>query len=159
MTDPAKMSEADAANRLMRLAREIARHDAAYHDRDDPEISDAEYDALVAENKAIEAAFPHLVRDDSPSKKVGHVPSSPLSKVSHAQAMLSLENGFSDDDVREFAARVRRFLSLDEDESVALTAEPKIDGLSASLRYENRTLVLGATRGDGAVGENITVNL
>ncbi|NNC47763.1 MAG: NAD-dependent DNA ligase LigA [Sphingomonas sp.] len=158
MTDPAKMSEADAANRLMRLAREIARHDAAYHDRDDPEISDAEYDALVAENKAIEAAFPHLVRDDSPSKKVGHVPSSPLSKVSHAQAMLSLENGFSDDDVREFAARVRRFLSLDEDESVALTAEPKIDGLSCSLRYESGTLVLAATRGDGTVGEDVTAN-
>ncbi|WP_265528708.1 NAD-dependent DNA ligase LigA [Sphingomicrobium marinum] len=158
MTDPAKMTEAEAANRLMRLAREIARHDAAYHDRDDPEISDADYDALVAENKAIEAAFPHLVRDDSPSKKVGHVPSSPLSKVTHAQAMLSLDNAFSDDDVREFVARVRRFLSLNEDEPVVLTAEPKIDGLSCSLRYEGGKLVLAATRGDGTVGEDVTAN-
>ncbi|MBB3764489.1 DNA ligase (NAD+) [Sphingomicrobium lutaoense] len=152
------MSEAEAANRLMRLAREIARHDAAYHDRDDPEITDAEYDALVAESKAIEEAFPHLVREDSPSRKVGHVPSSPLSKVRHAQAMLSLDNAFSDEEVREFVGRVRRFLSLGEEEQVAITAEPKIDGLSCSLRYEKGELVLAATRGDGTVGEDVTAN-
>ncbi|WP_183933947.1 NAD-dependent DNA ligase LigA [Sphingomicrobium lutaoense] len=142
----------------MRLAREIARHDAAYHDRDDPEITDAEYDALVAESKAIEEAFPHLVREDSPSRKVGHVPSSPLSKVRHAQAMLSLDNAFSDEEVREFVGRVRRFLSLGEEEQVAITAEPKIDGLSCSLRYEKGELVLAATRGDGTVGEDVTAN-
>ncbi len=156
--DPSRLSEAEAANRLMRLAREIARHDAAYHDRDDPEITDAEYDALVAESKAIEEAFPHLVREDSPSRKVGHVPSSPLSKVRHAQAMLSLDNAFSDEEVREFVGRVRRFLSLGEEEQVAITAEPKIDGLSCSLRYEKGELVLAATRGDGTVGEDVTAN-
>ena len=156
--DPQTLSEAEAANRLMRLAKEIARHDAAYHDRDAPEITDAEYDALVAENKAIEAAFPHLVREDSPSKRVGHTPNSPLSKVTHALPMLSLDNGFSDDEVRDFVGRVRRFLSLSEDEPVVLTAEPKIDGLSCSLRYEDGALVLAATRGDGSIGEDVTAN-
>ncbi|WP_265571449.1 NAD-dependent DNA ligase LigA [Sphingomicrobium nitratireducens] len=142
----------------MRLAREIAKHDKLYHDRDDPEISDADYDALVAENRALEAAFPHLVRDDSPSRKVGHTPSSPLSKVTHAQAMLSLDNAFSDEEVRDFVGRMRRFLSLGPDEPVVLTAEPKIDGLSCSLRYEDGRLVLAATRGDGSVGEDVTAN-
>ncbi len=156
--DPDTLSEAEAANRLMRLAREIAKHDKLYHDRDDPEISDADYDALVAENRALEAAFPHLVRDDSPSRKVGHTPSSPLSKVTHAQAMLSLDNAFSDEEVRDFVGRMRRFLSLGPDEPVVLTAEPKIDGLSCSLRYEDGRLVLAATRGDGSVGEDVTAN-
>jgi DNA ligase (NAD+) len=156
--NPAKLTEAEAANRLMRLAKEIARHDKLYHDRDDPEISDADYDALVAENRALEAAFPHLVRDDSPSKRVGAAPASSLAKVAHSRPMLSLENAFSTDEVAEFLARIRRFLSLPPDAEVALTAEPKIDGLSCSLRYEDGALVLAATRGDGTIGEDVTAN-
>ena len=152
------MDEAGASNRLMRLAKTIARADAAYHDRDDPIMSDADYDALVAENREIEARFPHLVRDDSPSRRVGHTPSSPLSKVTHARSMLSLDNAFEAAEVREFVARVRRFLSLEPDAPVQLTAEPKIDGLSCSLRYEAGRLVLAATRGDGSVGEDVTRN-
>ena len=154
-----ELSEAEAANRLMRLAKEIARHDKLYHDRDSPEITDAEYDALVRENREIEERFPHLVRADSPSKRLGAAPSGTLAKVSHARPMLSLENAFSTDEVEEFAARVRRFLSLAEDSVVAMTAEPKIDGLSCSLRYENGALVLAATRGDGTVGEDVTANV
>ena len=127
-------TEAEAANRLMRLAKEIARHDRAYHDRDDPEITDADYDALVAENRALEAKFPHLVRADSPSQRLGAAPTSSLAKVAHARPMLSLDNAFAEEEVAEFVARVRRFLSLPADEPVALTAEPKIDGLSCSLR-------------------------
>ena len=153
------MTEAEAANRLMRLAKEIARHDKLYHDRDSPEISDADYDALVRENRALEAEFPRLVRADSPSKRLGAAPTSSLAKVAHAKPMLSLDNAFSDDEVAEFVARVRRFLSLAPDEPVALTAEPKIDGLSCSLRYEDGVLVLAATRGDGTVGEDVTANV
>ena len=151
--------EAGAANRLMRLAKTIAKHNRRYHDRDAPEIADADYDALVRENAALEAEFPHLVRADSPSRAVGAVPSSPLAKVAHARPMLSLENAFAADEVYEFVARVRRFLSLAADEPVALTAEPKIDGLSCSLRYEAGELVLAATRGDGSVGEDVTPNV
>jgi DNA ligase (NAD+) len=158
MADTA-LNEAQAANRLMRLAKEIARHNRLYHDRDAPEVSDAEYDALVRENNALEAAFPHLVRTDSPSRQVGAAPSGPLAKVAHARPMLSLENAFSAEEVHEFFRRVRRFLSLPEDEPVALTAEPKIDGLSCSLRYEQGQLVLAATRGDGAIGEDVTPNV
>ncbi|MFC7536457.1 NAD-dependent DNA ligase LigA [Sphingomonas sp. GCM10030256] len=143
----------------MRLAREIARHNRLYHDRDAPEISDADYDALVRENAELEARFPHLVRADSPSTVVGAAPSSALAKVTHARPMLSLENGFSAEEVREFVARVRRFLNLAGDEPVALTAEPKIDGLSCSLRYEGGALVLAATRGDGTIGEDVTANV
>ena len=146
------MTEAEAANRLMRLARDIKRHNRAYHDRDAPEISDAEFDALVRENAALEAEFPHLMRADSPSKAIGAAPTSSLAKVPHAKPMLSLDNGFSGDEVSEFVARVRRFLNLSGDEPVAFTAEPKIDGLSCSLRYERGELVLAATRGDGSVG-------
>jgi DNA ligase (NAD+) len=153
------LTEAEAANRLMRLAKEIARHDRAYHDQDAPEISDADYDALVRENRALEEAYPHLVRKDSPSKRLGAAPTSSLSKVIHARPMLSLENAFSGEEVAEFVARVRRFLSLPTDAEVALTAEPKIDGLSCSLRYERGELVLAATRGDGAVGEDVTANV
>ena len=152
------MTEAEAANRLMRLAKDIARHNRLYHDQDAPTISDAEYDALVRENAAIEAEFPQLVRADSPSRAVGSAATSSLAKVAHARPMLSLENAFADDEVGEFLARVRRFLSLVPDAEVALTAEPKIDGLSCSLRYEDGVLVLAATRGDGAVGEDVTAN-
>ena len=160
VTDPAEMSEADAANELMRLARQIRKHNKLYHAEDAPEISDAEYDALVRRNAAIEAAFPHLVRDDSPSKAVGHeVAASPLSKVRHEVRMMSLDNAFSDEEVADFVARVRRFLSLGADEPVVFTAEDKIDGLSCSLRYEQGKLVRAATRGDGQVGEDVTANV
>jgi len=153
------ISEADAANRLMRLAKEIARHDKLYHDKDAPEISDADYDALVRENRELEARFPHLVRADSPSRRLGAAPTTALAKVTHARPMLSLENAFSEDEVAEFVARVRRFLNLPADAFVATTAEPKIDGLSCSIRYERGDLVLAATRGDGAVGEDVTANV
>ena len=115
------VSEAEAANRLMRLAKEIARHDKLYHDQDAPEISDAEYDLLVRENRELEEQFPHLVRADSPSKRLGAAPTSALAKVTHAKQMLSLDNAFSADEVRDFVGRVRRFLSLASDEAVALT--------------------------------------
>src|SRR4029453_5532534 len=155
---PETISEADAANRLMRLAKEIARHDKLYHDQDAPEISDAEYDALVRENRELEAQYPQLVRPDSPSKRLGAAPTSALAKVTHARQMLSLDNAFSAEEVGEFVGRVRRFLNLPVTEPVALTAEPKIDGLSCSLRYERGQLVLAATRGDGTVGEDVTPN-
>jgi DNA ligase (NAD+) len=154
-----EISEADAANRLMRLAKEIARHDRLYHDQDAPEISDADYDALVRENRELEARFPHLVRADSPSKRLGAAPTSALAKVAHARPMLSLDNAFTAEEVEEFVARVKRFLALPANAFVAFTAEPKIDGLSCSLRYENGELVVAATRGDGAVGEEVTANV
>ncbi|MEO9634820.1 MAG: NAD-dependent DNA ligase LigA [Parasphingorhabdus sp.] len=154
------ISEADAANELMRLARTIAKHNKLYHAEDTPEISDADYDALVRRNNELEEAFPHLVRENSPNKLVGAaVAASPLSKVAHEQRMMSLDNGFSDEDIAEWLARVRRFLNLPEDEPVAVTAEDKIDGLSCSLRYEKGKLVLAATRGDGQVGEDVTANV
>ena len=154
------ITETEAANELMRLAKAIAHHNKLYHAQDAPEISDAEYDALVRRNAELEAAFPHLVRADSPSQQVGHeVSASPLSKVPHEVRMASLDNAFSDEEVAEFVARVRRFLALPEDAPLAFTAEDKIDGLSCSLRYENGALVLAATRGDGQVGENVTANV
>jgi DNA ligase (NAD+) len=152
-------TESEAAERLAFLAAEITRHNALYHGEDAPEISDADYDALVRENNALEAEYPHLVRADSPSRLVGSAPSGHLAKVAHAQPMLSLDNAFADEDVEDFVGRVRRYLSLSADEPVALTAEPKIDGLSCSLRYERGVLVLAATRGDGAVGEDVTANV
>jgi DNA ligase (NAD+) len=154
------ISEAEAANELMRLAREIARHDRLYHAEDSPEISDPEYDALVRRNAELEAAFPHLVRADSPSRKVGHdIAASPLGKVQHEVRMMSLDNAFSEEEVAEFVARVRRYLNLPDNEVIAFTAEDKIDGLSCSLRYENGVLVRAATRGDGQVGEDVTANV
>lgn len=153
------ISEAEAANRLMRLAKLIAHHDKLYHDQDAPEISDADYDALVRENRELEERFPQLVRADSPSKRLGAAPTTVLAKVTHARPMLSLENAFSEDEVADFSARIRRFLNLSPDAVVAMTAEPKIDGLSCSVRYERGELVLAATRGDGAVGEDVTPNV
>lgn len=160
MNDVEALTEAEAANELMRLAKAIARHNKLYHAEDSPEISDADYDALVRRNNAIEAAFPHLIRADSPNSQVGAaVEASPLAKITHAQRMMSLDNAFADEDVAEFVARVRRFLNLPEDAAVALTAEDKIDGLSCSLRYERGKLVQAATRGDGSVGEDVTANV
>ncbi len=157
MTD---LSEAEAANELMRLAKQIARHDRLYHAEDAPEITDQEYDALVRRNAELEAAFPHLVRADSPSQAVGHeIAASPLSKVRHAVRMMSLDNAFAEEEVAEWLARVRRFLSLEEGAPIAVTAEDKIDGLSCSLRYEKGALVRAATRGDGEVGEDVTPNV
>ncbi|QLC22207.1 NAD-dependent DNA ligase LigA [Parasphingopyxis sp. CP4] len=153
------MDEADVANELMRLAKEIAKHNRLYHAEDSPEISDADYDALIRRNAELEEQFPHLVREDSPSKLVGAVIAhSPLSKVQHEQRLYSLDNGFSDEDIAEFAARVRRYLNLAEDEAIAMTAEDKIDGLSLSIRYEDRKMALAATRGDGQTGEDVTAN-
>ena len=153
-------TEADAANELMRLARTIAHHNNRYHAEDAPEISDAEYDALVRRNNELEAAFPHLIRADSPNRLVGvAVAASPLAKVAHAVRMMSLDNAFAAEDVEEFAARVRRFLNLPGDAVMAMTAEDKIDGLSCSLRYEKGRLVQAATRGDGTVGEDVTANV
>nr|WP_256435260.1 NAD-dependent DNA ligase LigA [Croceicoccus sp. YJ47] len=152
--------EVEAANELMRLSRKIARANRLYHAEDAPEITDAEYDALVRRNTELETAFPHLVRADSPSQSVGHdIAASPLAKVRHDVRMMSLDNAFSDEEVAEFLARVRRFLSLDPDAPVCVTAEDKIDGLSCSLRYEHGTLVRAATRGDGQVGEDVTPNV
>jgi len=155
-----QITEAEAANRLMRLAREIAKHNRLYHADDAPQISDAAYDALVRENNALEAAFPHLIRDNSPNRQVGaSVAGSALAKVRHEQRMMSLDNAFADEDVEEFVARVRRYLALPDDAPVAMTAEDKIDGLSLSIRYEQRVLVRAATRGDGEVGEDVTANV
>ncbi|MEQ8824937.1 MAG: NAD-dependent DNA ligase LigA [Filomicrobium sp.] len=155
----ADLTEEQAKAELVRLAAEIARHDAAYYQDDAPQISDAEYDQLRQRNDAIEARFPNLVREDSPSRKVGAAPAEGFGKVRHRVPMLSLGNAFNDDDVVEFVARVRRFLGLDDDEPLGFTAEPKIDGLSISLRYENGTFVEAATRGDGTEGENVTANV
>ena len=153
------LTEQQAAAELAQLAAEIASHDAAYYQQDAPLISDAEYDALRLRNAAIEARFPHLKRPDSPSDKVGAAPASGFEKARHNVPMLSLGNAFDETDVADFETRIKRFLNLSDADKVAYTAEPKIDGLSASLRYENRQFVLGVTRGDGEVGENITDNL
>jgi DNA ligase (NAD+) len=159
MSAPLPPTPAAAAARLAELAAEIARHNRLYHGDDAPEISDAAYDALMRENIAIEAAFPDLVRADSPSRLVGAAPAGHLAKVAHALPMMSLDNGFSDEDVAEFIARLRRFLRIGDDEPVALTAEPKIDGLSCSLRYQRGRLVQALTRGDGQIGEDVTANV
>lgn len=148
-----------AASELERLAHSLAEHDQHYHQDDAPRISDAEYDALKHRNLEIEARFPELIRSDSPSARVGYAPSDKFTKYTHSVPMLSLDNAFSETDVEDFVGRLRRFLGLPDDIVIPVTAEPKIDGLSASLRYENGVLVNGATRGDGQVGENVTENL
>lgn len=153
------LTESEAAAELERLAAEIHAHDVAYFQQDAPRISDAEYDALRQRNEAIEARFPHLVRADSPSLRVGVTPAATFSEVRHAAPMLSLANIFSEDDVGEFLTRVQRFLGLREAEVVEVLCEPKIDGLSFSATFEDGRYVRGATRGDGTVGEDITANL
>jgi len=153
------LTEAEASAELARLAAVIAENDRRYYQDDDPAISDAAYDELRKRNLAIEARFPLLKRDDSPSDRVGAAPTGRFGKVVHKVPMLSLDNAFSDEDVVEFLARVRRFLRLAADEPLAITAEPKIDGLSCSLRYERGRLVTAATRGDGYEGENVTANI
>jgi DNA ligase (NAD+) len=158
MKPVAELSEAEAAEALASLAADLAEHDRRYFQDDAPLVSDAEYDTLKRRNGEIEARFPALVRADSPSRKVGAARAETFSPVTHGVPMLSLDNAFSDADAAEFDARVRRFLRLGED-AVAYTAEPKIDGLSASLRYEGGRFVQGATRGDGRVGEDVTANL
>jgi len=152
------LSEAQATEMLKTLAAEILRHDELYHGQDAPEITDAEYDALRRQNLAIEQRFPALVREDSPSRRVGFVALDKFEKHTHAIPMLSLENAFNDDDVYDFDKRMRKFMNLPADARMALTAEPKIDGLSLTLRYEGGKLVSAATRGDGATGENVTEN-
>ncbi|MDB5472525.1 MAG: ligase LigA [Caulobacter sp.] len=158
MTPVADLTEAEAVQELTRLADEITRHDLAYHQDDAPLVSDADYDALKRRNLDIEDRFPHLIRENSPSMRVGAPRAEQFSPVTHGTPMLSLDNAFSDEDALEFDTRIRRFLKLDET-PIAYTAEPKIDGLSASIRYEKGVLVQGATRGDGRVGEDVTANL
>ncbi len=156
------LSEAEARSELAQLGMEITLHDKAYHTDDAPSVSDAIYDALRMRLNAIESKYPTLVRADSPSKRVGAAPSAGFSKVTHAKPMLSLGNVFTLEDLQEFDMRIRRFLANDPDlkagATLAYTAEPKIDGLSLSLRYEEGILVMAATRGDGTVGENVTAN-
>ena len=164
MADPTSkpvedLTESEAASELARLAAAIAENDRRYYQEDDPLISDAEYDELRKRNLAIEARFPELKRSDSPSERVGAAPVARFGKIVHTVPMLSLDNAFDEEDVVEFLARVRRFLRLAADEPLAITAEPKIDGLSCSIRYEGGRLVSAATRGDGYEGENVTANI
>ena len=157
--DVAFLSRDAAEAELKRLAEEIAHHDTLYHQKDAPEISDAAYDALVQRNAAIEERFPDLVRADTPSRRVGAAPAGPFSKIRHRVPMLSLGNAFAESDVVEFLHRVRRFLKLSDGDPLEVTAEPKIDGLSISITYENGELIEAATRGDGQEGENVTANI
>src|SRR4029077_3007020 len=151
------LTEAEAAAELERLAAEIAHHDSAYHERDAPEISDADYDSLRRRNTEIEARFPALVRADSPSLRVGAAPDTGFAKLRHRVPMLSLDNAFDAADFVDFIARARRFLGATA--TIDFVAEPKIDGLSINLTYENGRFVHGATRGDGTEGEDVTANL
>src|SRR3981189_3446103 len=158
-TDVDTLSKAQAKVELKRLALEIESHDKHYYQDDAPKISDAEYDALRQRINAIEARFPELVTSDSPSQKIGAQPSGRFTKVRHAVPMLSLDNAFAEEDVVDFVARIRRFLKPGDADKIAFSAEPKIDGLSMSLRYEGGELVTAATRGDGAEGEDVTANI
>src|SRR3984957_2717268 len=153
------LTKAQARVELKRLALEIEGHDKRYYQDDAPKISDADYDALRKRFNAIEARFPEFVTSDSPSQKVGAAPSGRFRKVRHAVPMLSLDNAFAEADVLDFVGRIRRFLKLGEDDQIDFSAEPKIDGLSMSLRYEAGELVTAATRGDGAEGEDVTANI
>ena len=156
---PEALTETEAAEELAALAAEIARHDRLYFQRDRPEISDAEYDALKRRNDAIEARFPHLVRPDSPSRRGGAAPVRGFAKARHRQPMLSLDNAFDREDFAAFVSRIRNFLGLDPGIRLAFVAEPKIDGASINLTYERGVFVRGATRGDGTEGEDVTANL
>ncbi|MGH7036192.1 MAG: NAD-dependent DNA ligase LigA, partial [Stellaceae bacterium] len=161
----AELTASEAKTELKALAREITHHDRLYHTKDAPEISDAAYDALRRRNGAIEARFPALIRADSPSKRVGAAPATGFAKVRHPHPMLSLENALSEEEVRDFFQGIRNFFRAPQDvarvepESIAVMAEPKIDGLSCSIRYEHGALALGATRGDGVTGEDVTLNV
>lgn len=156
---PEELNKMQAAAELARLAKLITYHNALYYQQDNPEISDAEYDALVVRNNAIEGRFPELIRADSPSRSVGAAPLEKFGKVVHSVPMLSLANAFSQEDVEDFIQRIRRFLGLTEKEEIVFFCEPKIDGLSFSARFENGKFIQGATRGDGVTGEDITPNL
>src|SRR5579863_9054927 len=159
------LSEEEAGAELARLAAEILHHDQLYYAKDAPEISDAAYDELRRRNAAVEARFPELIRADSPSRRVGAAPATGFAKVTHSVPMLSLQNAFDEQDVRDFFDRIRRFFRRSDDAAgadeliVQVVAEPKIDGLSAALRYEAGRLAIGATRGDGVTGEDVTQNI
>src|SRR6195256_5600698 len=159
LVDVAKLTKAQAKVEHMRLSLELEAHDKRYYQDDAPSVTDAEYDALRQRHKTIEKRFPEFVTSDSPSQKVGAAPSGRFRKVRHAVPMLSLDNAFAEEDVIDFVGRIRRFLKLNEDDKIDFSAEPKIDGLSMSLRYENGELVTAATRGDGAEGEDVTANI
>ena len=159
LKEPEKLSRKEAEEELGRIAKEMMEHDRLYYQQDAPKASDAEYDALRQRNEKIEELFPELVREDSPSKRVGSAPVEKFAKVEHKIPMLSLGNAFSEEDIGDFLERVRRFLGMKEDEVIEVYCEPKIDGLSFSARYKNGVLTKGATRGDGYVGEDITANL
>nr|HEV8010714.1 NAD-dependent DNA ligase LigA [Bradyrhizobium sp.] len=159
LADVTRLAKARAKVELKRLALELEAHDKRYYQDDAPSVTDAEYDALRRRYNAIEKRFPEFVTSESPSQKVGAQPSGRFAKVRHAVPMLSLDNAFAEQDVLDFAARIRRFLKLGDDDSIGFSAEPKIDGLSMSLRYEGGELVTAATRGDGAVGEDVTANI
>ena len=158
-TPDADLTPIEAAAEMAKLAKEISHHDLLYHQKDAPEISDGDYDALRNRYKALREHYPHLAPKDDPEKRVGAPVAAGFTKVAHAVPMLSLNNAFTDEDVDDFIGRIRRFLQLPDDEKLDFMAEPKIDGLSASLRYEKGQLVVAATRGDGTTGENITANV
>ena len=159
LPDVAGLSKAQAKVEHRRLALELEAHDRRYYQQDAPSVSDAEYDALRQRFNAIERKFPEFVSVESPSQKIGAAPSGRFKKVRHALPMLSLDNAFAEEDVVDFVGRIRRFLKLSEDAGIDFSAEPKIDGLSMSLRYESGELVTAATRGDGAEGEDVTANI
>src|SRR2546429_9218177 len=158
LTDIAKLTKAQAKVEHMRLAIEIEAHNERYYQEDAPSVTDAEYDALRQRFNAIEKRFPELVSAASPSQKTGPAPSGRLKKVRHSLPMLSLDNAFAEQDVLDFVGRIERFLKL-SDHKIDFSAEPKIDGLSMSLRYEGGELITAATRGDGAEGEDVTANI
>src|SRR5579871_3849112 len=159
LPDVADLTKAQAKTEHMRLALELEGHDRRYYQEDAPSVTDAEYDAVRARFNAIEKRFPEFVSAESPSQKIGAAPSGKFKKVRHALPMLSLDNAFAEEDVVDFVGRIRRFLKLSEDAEIDFSAEPKIDGLSMSLRYQDGELVTAATRGDGAEGEDVTANI